>query len=184
MSAKMHRQINLIPKEDFERTTLGRIMKWALTTFRFIVIIVEFVVIGGFLFRFYLDVQISNLDDEIQQKSALISSKSSFEKEFRSTQARIGIYKQISSDSNKSLPSFEQIAQSLPSDTQLVSFTRQKNVLDLVGETLNEASIARFLESLEEKEGFASVDLTQIKTEVDSPVIEFRVQIALSGGGA
>ena len=182
MPANKHRNINLLPREDFERTTLGRIMKWALTSFRFIVIVVEFVVIGGFLFRFYLDVQISNLDDEIQQKSALISSRSSFEQEFRAIQKRLEIYAQITDEDNKTSPAFLDVTASLPSDTQLLSFTKRRDTLEISGATLNEASIGSFISNLEQKDRFLEVSLKQISIPKDSPFVQFDLVIKTSRG--
>lgn len=178
MPAKKQRLINLVPKEDFERTTLGRIMKWALTSFRFIVIVVELVVISGFLYRFWLDIRISNLDDEITQKTAIISQQAPFEEEFRRIQAKTQIYKSLTSPANHSLPAFQDIVASLPEDAQLLSFTRKSGgAVEITGATLNENSIAGFMANLGAKPSFASVDLTQISTTEDSPLINFSLKL-------
>src|SRR3990167_6286628 len=124
------RLVNLLPKEDFDRTTLGRILKWALTSFRYIVIVVEFVVIIGFLSRFWLDVQISDLDEEIQQKSALISARSSFEKEFRKVQKKLSLISLITDDSNLVSPILETVVKNLPADTQLTTFSKEKSKIN------------------------------------------------------
>lgn len=177
MPAKKH--INLIPKEDFERTTLGRIMKWALTSFRFIVIVVEFIVIAGFLFRFYLDVQINSLDDEINQKSALISSKSVFEKDFRDVQQKAAIYAQITSEGNQPDAVLQEVVRSLPSDTQIISFSKESSSINITAATLNETSISAFIANLEDKEGMQSVSLIEISS-TSGPLIEFGLSISLA----
>lgn len=180
MAAKNTKHVNLLPQEDFERTTLGRIMKWALTSFRFIVIVVELVVVASFLLRFWFDVQISDLEDEIEQKSALISSKSSFEKEFRKTQNKLLIFSTITADSNLSLPLLEAVSASLPADTQLTEFTRTDRNLQLTGATLSENSIARLITNLKENPRFASVNLVKIETKKDSTLVEFILNLTLS----
>lgn len=172
-------RINLIPKEDFERTTLGRIMKWALTSFRFIVIAVELVVISGFLLRFWLDIQISDLDDEINQKAAFISSKSSFEKEFRTVQQKLDIFSQITAPENVSLKIFEDVSASLPADAQLTSFTRQANTLLISGATLSEDSISAFITNLKAQDRISSVVLRQITAGEAGPLIEFDLEVTL-----
>ena len=180
MATKKVRHINLLPKEDFERTTLGRIMKWALGSFRFIVIVVEFMVIVGFLFRFYLDVQINNLDDEIQQKAALIDSKSSFEKEFRNTQKKLGFFEKITDPNNLSLASLKEVSGSVPSDIQIETFTKKGDILEITGATLNEASVAAFIDSLEGKQDkISSVELGTVSTQKESPLIEFSLKVSL-----
>jgi len=180
MAAKNTKHVNLLPQEDFERTTLGRIMKWALTSFRFIVIVVELVVVASFLLRFWLDIQISDLEDEIQQKSALISSKSSFEKEFRKIQNKLLIFNTVTAETNLSLPLVQAVTAGLPSDTQLVEFTRTGQALQLTGATLSESSIARYITNLKENSRFAAVDLVKIETKKDSTLVEFILNLTLS----
>lgn len=180
MAAKTAKHINLLPKEDFERTTLGRIMKWALTSFRFIVITVEFVVIAGFLFRFWLDIQISNQDDEITQKSALISSKSSFEQSFRSVQAKTMIFQEITKNENLSLPIIKSITDSLPPDSQILSITREEDLVSIEGASLNESSISAFIANLKDKDNVNNASLSEISTAESSPLVKFRMTISLS----
>lgn len=179
MAAKNTKHINLIPQEDFERTTLGRIMKWALTSFRFIVIVVEFIVISGFLFRFWLDVQISDLDDEITQKSALISSKSSFEKDFRKVQKKVSIIKEVTAKENLSFPVMQEVVGSLPPDAQIISLVKEADVVDILGATVSESSIATFMANLKAKNAFSEVSLQEITTNEDSPLIEFRIGLRI-----
>ncbi len=176
--ARAKASINLLPREDFERTILGRIMKWALTSFRFIVIAVEFVVIAGFMLRFWLDVQISDLDDEINQKAALVSSRSSFEQEFRSTQDKLAVHKQLTDKANQPSVYFEEVSRNLPSDTQLISFAKSADSLEIIGATLNEASITGFVKNLETNPRFTSVNLSSISTRDDSPLVEFVLKIS------
>ncbi len=175
--------INLLPKEDFERTTLGRVVKWALTSFRFIVIVVELVVIAGFLFRFWLDIEISNLDDEITQKSALIASKFEFEKEFRTVQKKIAIYKSITDSANQTLPVFQKISDNLPIDAQLVSFTKEGSIIRILGSSLSENSIAGFLSLLEKDQSFESVVLNEISADANYPYVKFGVELILAKKG-
>ena len=65
MPAKKEPEINLLPQEEFEGSVIGRILKWGLSTFRIIVIIVEMVVMAAFLSRFWLDAKNSDLNEDI-----------------------------------------------------------------------------------------------------------------------
>jgi Tfp pilus assembly protein PilN len=158
-------------------------MKWALTSFRFIVIVVELIVIVGFLLRFWLDVQISDLDDEITQKSALISSQVEFEKEFRNIQTKLTLISEITNSENLALTVFEEVVASLPGDIQLTTFTRQAAVVSISGNTANENSITGFMTNLEGKDRFGTVRLEQISTKENSQIIEFSLGATLKEGG-
>ena len=85
MAARKKRQINLLPQEEFAASTLGRVLNWLLTTFRYIVIVTEIVVMTAFLSRFWLDAKSTDLNELIKQKQAVIAASADFEKEFRLT---------------------------------------------------------------------------------------------------
>src|SRR3989304_6667942 len=89
---KSTHQINLLPQEQFAASTSGRILAWALSTFRIIVIITELVVILAFLSRFFLDAQNADLSEQIEQKSGIVAASSDFEKTFRQTQKKLEIF--------------------------------------------------------------------------------------------
>ena len=90
-----NKSINLLPQEEFDTSLLGRTLKWAMGSFRIIVILTEMVVMAAFLSRFWLDAQNSDLNDSIKTATAQIQAQSSFEKEFRGIQQKLTIFKQI-----------------------------------------------------------------------------------------
>ena len=69
------KNINLLPKEEFDASVVGRLLRWAMGTFRIIVIITEMIVMAAFLSRFWLDAQNSDLNDEIRFASSQIDSQ-------------------------------------------------------------------------------------------------------------
>lgn len=82
-------QIDLIPKDEFEKGVLGRIVKWALTAGRSIVILTEFVVILAFLARFKLDRDLNDLSEKITQKQYLVENFVEVEDQMRDIQLRL-----------------------------------------------------------------------------------------------
>ncbi|KKR69678.1 MAG: hypothetical protein UU12_C0039G0005 [Candidatus Woesebacteria bacterium GW2011_GWA2_40_7b] len=95
--------INLLPQEEFDVSTLGRILKWAMGTFRIIVIVTEMIVMTAFLSRFWLDAQNSDLNDAIAIKTAQISAQSDFEKQFRILQHKLSIFKTLTDSPQASI---------------------------------------------------------------------------------
>lgn len=83
------RSVNLLPKSEFESSLWGRVLRWALTTGRRIVILTEIIVIAAFLSRFKLDSDLQIISESIAQKKAILESSSAFEKQFLSAQAKI-----------------------------------------------------------------------------------------------
>ena len=80
---KKQAQVNLLPQEEFAGTTFGRTLRWAMSSFRIIVIATEMIVMLTFLSRFWLDARNADLNDLIKQKSAVLSASADFEKEFK-----------------------------------------------------------------------------------------------------
>ncbi len=155
--------INLLPQEEFDTSIVGRILKWAMGTFRIIVIITEMIVMGAFLSRFWLDAQNSDLNDQIKTRSAQITAQADFEKQFRNLQARLNIVKLITQAkplTNKA----DIISAKLPQDITLSSISIQDTETQVKGSSGSEISIAQFISNLQAEKTFKTVDLGQISS--------------------
>ncbi len=142
------RKINLLPKGDFEYSTTGKLIAWAVYVGRWIVVFTELVVICAFLSRFYFDTQLANLFDDIKQKKAIVAASTTFEENFRQTQDRIKIIKTLMTGEIKSSVLLADISQLLPLDTSLTSITVEGKDLRLEGYSLSEGSLRRFWRQL------------------------------------
>lgn len=179
MAAKVKKKkhINLLPKSDFELSYSGRILRWALTTFRMIVIVVELVVISGFLSRFWLDIRNSDLDDEIDQKVNLIKSYSTFEADFRQTQSKLADYKIVTDPDNYALEALEQISRRVPPGVVLTSIQKDGEVIKIIGDSVSEIYIAQFVSAIEKIETLGAVSLTKLESDQRSEFISFNLEI-------
>jgi Tfp pilus assembly protein PilN len=184
MAARNKKQnINLLPQEEFASTTFGRVLAWGLSTFRVIVIITEVVVMGAFLSRFWLDARVSDLNDEITQKSAVIEATSQFEEEFKSAQKRLGIYTAIAADDTTAASTLEAITSHIPTNVTLTTYSYLVDSASVKGYSASERSIAQFIANLESEEGFGDVSLTQLGASEDqASQLLFSIDITLKGG--
>lgn len=164
MTAQRRTNINLLPSEDQDSSILGRVMRWALSTFRFLVISVELVVIIGFLSRFFLDSQNADLNEEIDQKAALIEAYLSFENEFKDYQKRAQIYTDYASSSAALADYYQGVTQFLGSDLQLVSINRRENNLEIQVTGFEDLALARFQASLSTLPNVKSVSVSGIES--------------------
>ncbi|HCS79450.1 TPA: hypothetical protein DIV55_06990, partial [Patescibacteria group bacterium] len=64
--------INLLTRKDFDASLVGRILRWSLIYGRYIIVSTEIIVLLAFIYRFSLDRQITDLNEEIEQKSAIV----------------------------------------------------------------------------------------------------------------
>lgn len=174
-SKKEKKHINLLPREDFDRTTLGRILKWSLTTFRYIVIFVELIVVAGFLSRFYFDVRISDLNDEIKQQVAVINNRRDDEMEFRRAQLKLSVLSSISDDSNSMQPIIEKIASYMPQDTKLESLSKEDDQITIIASTLTDSSMNNLVSLLILDDAFTNVVLNNVEQDEDAILFQFRI---------
>lgn len=162
--------INLLPRDDFETSVLGRILKWALSSFRVMVIITEIVVMSAFLSRFWLDARNSDLNEELEMGEAQVNAYEEVELEFRSIQKKLGIAK-ILYNEPKSTQVLSDIAKTLPPDIFLSSVTLNQTSLLIKAASFSESSIAQFVTNLEANKNFSDIELSQISTDQDNPNI-------------
>ena len=81
--------INLLGKEDLGRSPTGRLLAWAVTYGRYIMIGTEIVVLLAFISRFSLDRKLTDLKEEITQKQAILEANSDLETTIRALQNHI-----------------------------------------------------------------------------------------------
>jgi Tfp pilus assembly protein PilN len=183
MSTAQNKEINLIPKEKWETGVLGKILKWALNVGRYVVVFTELVVIGAFLYRFDLDRQLTDLHEEINQRTRVLASYEDLETKFRRLQAQLKLVKEseVSGvDTSKILAGISQIT---PLDTVYKTITMAPNKINLEGETLSDAGLATLLVRAQESPLFEEVSLENItSTGKQGQMIEFRLSLSLKKG--
>lgn len=171
--------INLLPQEEFEASTLGRVLRWATGTFRIIVIITEMIVMMAFLSRFWLDAQNADLTDSINIKSAQITTQKDFETQFRQIQTKLDIYKNISK-SNRLSGFLNLVVSKIPSDITLASINLDSTSISLKGTSTSELGIAQFISNLKSETSFKSVALGGVNSSQNDPTLtEFSLKISL-----
>ncbi len=173
-------QINLLPGLGFEATTTGRILAWLLSTFRVIVIITEIIVMAAFISRFWFDTKVTDLSDEIKEKTAILSSYSNFEKEFKDTQTRLKIFSDFTKDEDMLPKTLNTITSFLPTDLFLTSLSLSENSLELLGSTPNERSIQQFITNLYSTEQFEEINIVDLQSNIKTEnLLDFKITAKL-----
>jgi Tfp pilus assembly protein PilN len=169
--------INLLPQEEFDASLVGRVLKWAMGTFRIIVIVTEMVVMAAFISRFWLDAQNSDLTDTIKNKSAQIEAQSNFEKKFREVQKKLAITKALAKDVNPT-DKITLISQKIPLDVSLTAITESAGLVQIKGTAGSEMGAVQFVANLKTEKSFKTVDLSAINSSEDNPsIIIFVIKI-------
>ncbi len=168
--------INLLPQGKFEETTTGRVLKWTLSTFRFLVIAVELLVIGGFITRFWMDIEHSDLNDEIKQKSQLIESYRPFEVDFKTVQAKLLLFSLTDEQTSQNSELLQSLATKMPNGVNLTEFTRDTNLINVSVESVSELAIAQFMSNLRSSSDFSDLQIIRVQSQEDNPYITYTFQ--------
>lgn len=179
-AAKKEVKINLLPQKEFERSIVGRILRWALSSFRIIVIVTEMIVMAAFLSRFWLDAQNSDLNDTISQKKAIVTSFAETENKFRTFQKQIDIFSKITSSTQKS-EYLNLITSLTPPDVILNSISDNEDSMQITGLSGSEQNISQFIKNLASADKFKDVSLSKIdSSEGGSSAIIFTIKANIS----
>jgi len=156
--------INLVPKDPFFETLLGRSLKWALSVGRYIVMFTELVVVLSFVTRFYLDRQITDLNRNIFQKEAVIKSYGDFEDEVRGIQEKLSQYEQIEQEGNL-VDIFPSLAQVVPTGIKLEELVIYPEKVSLKGTVLSQKSLNILINNLQISPDFSNIVVSTIESE-------------------
>ena len=156
--------INLVPKDPFFETLLGRGLKWALSAGRYIVMFTELIVVLSFVTRFYLDRQVTYLNRDIFQKEAVIGSYGDFEQEVRDVQERLDQYQQIEQEGNI-VDTFPSLAEVIPSGVELEELVIYPEKVALKGAVSSQKSLNVLINNLQISKDFHSIVVSNIESE-------------------
>lgn len=180
MPAQQQKTINLLVRTDFEYSTVGKLLAWLLSAGRTIVILTELVVIIAFLSRFWLDKTLTDLSEANESKRVQVEASFPFEEDFKDVQNKINLVKQLDKERIKTSSLVQTITQLLPSDIALISISFSGSKITLQGDSLTEASLAGFINSLESSKKFKNTTLTSIALENRAQqVIKFTINADL-----
>jgi Tfp pilus assembly protein PilN len=180
---KKESQINLLPKDTFAESPLGKVLHWMLTTFRIMVIVVEMIVMLAFFSRFWLDAKNADLNDEIKQKTAQIQAYSTFEQQYKAIQNRLKIFQALATDNKFFSSSLNTISSYMPPDVFISTYTASGNSITLSGLSPSEQSIAQFIANLENNQNITDVQLTQVDvSEKNEGLIGYGLKIDMKKG--
>lgn len=155
--------INLVPKDPFFNSTIGRVLQWALSAGRYIVIFTELIVIVSFAARFTLDREITDLNTEINDSKVIIENYGSFEQEFVSIQERLADLKKIETDVNI-VDVFQDLSKVTPQDVNLEQLTITPTKVTITGSTLSQTSFNLLVNNLQLSGDFFNINISRVES--------------------
>ena len=156
--------IDLVPKDPFFETQLGRVLQWSLTVGRYIVMFTELIVVLSFATRFYLDRQVTDLNLTISRKEMSIQSYGDFEQTFRNVQEKINQYNQIVQKENL-VEFFPLLSRVMPDGVELKELAITPGQIAITGTVLSQRSLNLLINNLQISPNFTNVVVNTIESE-------------------
>lgn len=166
--------INLIIKDQFGTSYYEQLLSWTLTYGRYIVIIVQIVVLSVFFMRFKLDRDHTDLKEAITQKQAIVESIAGLETEVRRVQNKLSDIAQIAKK-QKTIPNILYFLQdNMPASTTLSNLSASSIKISFVATSKDLYEFSFLLNRLQQDKKFTEVSLEDVKRRIDGR-IEFRI---------
>jgi Tfp pilus assembly protein PilN len=158
---------------------LDEITKWALTFGRLLIIVIEFVAFGTFIYRFSLDRTIIDLHDKINQEQAIVASLKDREAEYRNIQERLSIASGVIDKGAKPVKIFSDIAALTPAEIKFTNFALDNKQITIQADVTSSSALTSFINSLKEYPAVSSVTITSLGTNTSTGIIEVGLNVVL-----
>lgn len=155
-------KVNLYPDDPFFDSLAGRTMRWLVSTGRHLIIFTELVVIASFFSRFYLDRQLTDLNNQVMQKKAVVESYGTFEDEFRLAQRQVENVDRVLGQQGK-LEVFEIFGTITPPGVTFNTFQMGNGSITLQGNAGSLKKITQLVENLKATPEFQRISVSQIE---------------------
>ena len=156
-----------------------RIIAFALTTGRILIILTEAVALGAFLYRFGLDRQLVDLHDRIAQETAIVNLLKKNETLYRNLQNRLAIEKTLAANSRTSTTLYHDITTMIPSDMSLVNLSFSGTTIHLEGIVPSLISLSNFIAQLKTYAAIDSVSLDNIQDKTSQGTLDVSLTVYL-----
>lgn len=176
----------LKPQSNPERLAV-KLIRWLLSTGRFILVFVEAVVLMAFIARFKLDADLQSNKEAIEQLLPYIESLRPFEILIRQTQFKIETYDSFYKTYVDYAQILTRIADQTPLGVKIVNLNLERKIdtvtINLSGQAQGNSDLAIFLNGLKTDQTFSAVAIASIGFEKGSLNFSLSAQAKPAGAG-
>jgi Tfp pilus assembly protein PilN len=178
--AKFSASINLLENKN---KTLDLIVSWALTIGRALVILVELVALGAFLYRFSLDNQLQDLRTKVKQQQAIVAYQSASESKYRNLQDRLTLISSVSKNSIQDLKIFKDIIALAPGGFTFTTLDLTVEQAHIEASVNSVSALSDFINKLKAYSSINSVSLDKIQNDTAKGTITAGITANFKGQG-
>lgn len=165
-SPKLIINLDLLKPQSDPEKILVKLVRWLLSSGRYIFIFVEAIVLIAFVARFKFDEDLASKKEAIEQQIPYIESLKNYEILIRQTQLKLATIDSF----YKTYPDYSQIlkkiADQTPAGVKIINLTLESNVAKVVihlnASAQNNNDLALFLTYLKQDQLFSEIEITSI----------------------
>lgn len=160
-------------------TLVDRIITFALTTGRIVIIATELVALSAFLYRFGLDRTLVDLHDRIKQEQAVVGLLKDNEKTFRNLQDRLSLASTLTQQSSQ-LPTYltDVISYTTP-DMEIHTISVAPEAIRIEAQFQSIIALSNFVDKLKAYKPITSVSLDRISNQTEKATITVNITATL-----
>lgn len=166
--------VNLLVHLGEQEKLYTKLIKWALSSGRFIVIFVEIITISAFVYRYKLDADLADIQDQINERIPYISSLAEDEILIKNTQFQINNIVKLKDEKANFVTALNNLSKIIPQSIKLsnISFDRglayPKTAVTIIGQSPSNLELSIFIKELQRDPNFSNINLTNISFETQT----------------
>lgn len=161
--------LDLLRPQSNPEKIFTKLLRWLISSGRYIFVFVEALVLIAFITRFKLDADLASNKEAIEQQVPYIESLKSYEVLIRQTQLKLSTINSFYSNYTDYPEVLKKIADQTPTGVRLISLNLEKNVdkaiIRLSAVSANSNDLATFIGGLRGDQTFSDVNITNIGFE-------------------
>lgn len=167
---KLRIKLNLLHPKEMRMKLAERFVKWLISYGRFIVILVEIIVVAAFLARFKYDADLDSLKKEINQDLPYIEGLEADEALIDQTQNRLALIDKTYLSSDRWQETILNISSLTPSSIQFLGLSLEEKdetsvTFKINATTISNVDLGIFLNTLRTQNNFRDINLANIAFE-------------------
>lgn len=169
--------INLLRRQ--EPAALDKLMRWVLSTGRFIVILTEVIALSAFLYRFSLDRQLIDTRDKIKQKQNIVRLLEKNEERYRNLQNRLAIIASLKDQAGTTAALLGNIASIAPQEIYFQNFAVSDKNISIEATTQAANSLKTFIRDLQNFPRVQTISIDRIENKISTAMIVVAIKATL-----
>lgn len=169
--------INLLPHKS--ESFLSQFLNWTLTIGRLLIILVEMLALGTFLYRFSLDMQIIDLHDKIEAQSFILANFSSSEATFRDLQDRLATINRYDEIGSTTTSIFRDITELGQGQVTFRNLTVETTTATIEAQAPSASALSAFVEKLRQHPSVSTVSIDKVENNTSAATVTVTVTASL-----